>query len=86
VRKESGTPSRLPGLLKGHLPTQVLVRKRRSSVDIVEHRQILGSRRSWSTWIAAAADSMQRAIPQAELSEKKASRAGQQAEAAASEL
>lgn len=70
VRRESGTPSRLPGLLKGHLPAQVLIRKRRSSVDIAEHRQILGSLRSWSAWLASAADTMQRAIPQAELSDR----------------
>lgn len=70
IRKEEDGPTRLPLLLKGHLPAKVLIRKSRSSGDTPEHRQMLGALRAWSAWLGSAADSLQRAVPQAEVSEK----------------
>jgi hypothetical protein len=50
------TPSRLPTTLRGRLPAQIVVRQRRNSVDLPEHRQIKACLLSWSAWLSSMAD------------------------------
>ncbi len=56
VRTETVKPSRLPAALGGRLPAQITLRRRRSSVDLAEHRQIKGCLRSWGAWLSGVAD------------------------------
>jgi hypothetical protein len=66
IARESETPSRLPAALQGFLPERIRVRTRRSSLDIPEHRQMAACLRSWSDWLAAAADQLERPRPAAD--------------------
>ena len=61
IIQETGEPSRLPSALKGRLPERIGVRQRRSSLDIPEHRQMGACLRSWSGWLEAAAQQLERA-------------------------
>lgn len=63
IARESVTPSRLPAALQGFLPERIRVRTRRSSLDLPEHRQMGACLHSWSGWLAAAADQLERASP-----------------------
>jgi hypothetical protein len=63
IMHESGTPLRLPALLKGKLPERIGVRKRLSSLDIPEHRQMGACLRSWAAWLDAAAQQLGRQRP-----------------------
>ena len=56
IRTETVSPSRLPASLKGRLPTHILLRQRRNSVDIPEHRQIRACLQSWATWLSGMSD------------------------------
>lgn len=56
ILKEHGAPSRLPAPLKGFLPERIRVRRRLSSLDLPEHRQIGACLRFWAAWLAAAAE------------------------------
>lgn len=56
IRTETIQPSRLPKTLQGRLPAQITLQRRRSSVDIPEHRQIKACLRSWSAWLARTSD------------------------------
>jgi hypothetical protein len=56
IRSEVGGPSRLPAALQGFLPGQIYVRKRLSSFDLPEHRQIAACLRAWSGWLSAVAE------------------------------
>ncbi len=56
VRAEQWKPSRLPASLKGFLPAHLRVRRRRSSVDLPEHRQMAACLRMWGSWLSAVAD------------------------------
>ncbi len=56
VLSELGRPSRLPIALKGFLPGKIRVRKRLSSFDLPEHRQMGACLRAWSAWLSAVAE------------------------------
>jgi hypothetical protein len=56
IRSELGRPSRLPAALQGFLPGQIHVRKRLSSFDLPEHRQMGACLRAWSAWLLAVAE------------------------------
>jgi hypothetical protein len=60
IRYESFSPSRLPQALRGILPAQITMRRRRNSVDIPEHRQIKACLKSWAAWLASVADILTR--------------------------
>ncbi|MDR3440594.1 DUF2357 domain-containing protein [Telmatospirillum sp.] len=60
IVQEQGSPSRLPAPLKGFLPERIRVRRRLSSLDLPEHRQMGACLRSWSAWLAAAAELLER--------------------------
>jgi hypothetical protein len=64
IRTARGTPSRLPPSLRGFLPSHLRVQRRRSSVDLPEHRQMGACLRSWSAWISAVADILAAVDPQ----------------------
>lgn len=61
VLKESAGPSRLPSPLQGFMPARVRMRRRRSSMDIAEHRQMAACLKAWASWLAAAADQLAKA-------------------------
>jgi hypothetical protein len=63
IAQESAKPSRLPRSLKGFLPERIRVRQRLSSYDLPEHRQMGACLRSWSAWLAAAAELLERGRP-----------------------
>ena len=56
IRTESAIPSRLPAALKGCLPAQITLRRRRNSLDIPEHRQIKACLKSWAAWLSNVAE------------------------------
>lgn len=58
VLSESSETSRLPATLKGFLPARVRMRRRRSSMDITEHRQMAACLRRWSSWLSSAAEQL----------------------------
>lgn len=60
---EFAKPSRLPVALKGALPERIRVRQRLSSLDLPEHRQMGACLRSWSAWLEAAAQQLERSRP-----------------------
>jgi hypothetical protein len=64
IMNETGTPSRLPSALKGRLPERIRVRRRLGSLDIPEHRQMGACLRSWSAWLDAAAQQLEREQPE----------------------
>jgi hypothetical protein len=57
---EKGKPSRLPAALNGFLPERIRVRRRRSSLDLPEHRQMGACLRAWSAWLGAVAEMLAR--------------------------
>lgn len=63
VRRESGSPSRLPVALKGFLPDRISLSRRRSSLDLPEHRQIAACLNSWHAWLSASAGLLDRGDP-----------------------
>jgi len=67
----ASAPERLPPLLKGFLPRQVRMRRRVSSHDIAEHRQMGACLRAWAQWLAVAADALQRAAGSADERQKR---------------
>jgi hypothetical protein len=58
IRSEKHKPSRLPAALKGFLPGQIRIRRRRSSLDLPEHRQMGACLRVWSAWLSAVAETL----------------------------
>ena len=60
ILSETGNSSRLPPALNGFLPEQIRLRRRRSSFDLVEHRQMAACLRAWRSWLAAAAGQLDR--------------------------
>ena len=48
--------SRLPAALKGFLPERIKQRRRRSSLDLAEHRQMAACIRVWQTWLTSTAE------------------------------
>jgi hypothetical protein len=64
---ETGKPSRLPTTLKGALPERIRVRQRLSSFDLPEHRQMGACLRSWSAWLEAVAQQLERSQPDSDM-------------------
>lgn len=60
VRPESGSSGRLPAALRGVLPKKIRLRRRRSSLDLPEHRQMAACLRSWQAWLNATASLLDR--------------------------
>ncbi len=60
VLREVRTPSRLPPALAGFLPANIRTRRRTTSLDLPEHRQMGAVLRAWSGWLATAADLLNR--------------------------
>ena len=60
VLLERGSPGRLPAALQGFLPERIRLRRRRSSLDLPEHRQMAACLRSWQAWLAASASLLDR--------------------------
>ncbi|MBF0481652.1 MAG: DUF2357 domain-containing protein [Desulfovibrionaceae bacterium] len=60
IMPEVGRPSRLPVSLKGFLPRTIKLQNRRNSLDLPEHRQMASCLRSWSSWLSASADLLDR--------------------------
>ena len=60
VRSESRSPRRLPTALRGFLPERIRLRRRRSSLDLPEHRQMAACLRSWQAWLTATASLLDR--------------------------
>ncbi|HZY61274.1 MAG TPA: DUF2357 domain-containing protein [Edaphobacter sp.] len=55
INSETSSSTRLPNALNGFLPERISIRERRSSLDLVEHRQMGACLRSWSSWLSAVA-------------------------------
>jgi hypothetical protein len=55
---ERGRPPRLPAALRGFLPERIRVRRRRSSLDLPEHRQMGACLRQLSGWLGAVAETL----------------------------
>jgi hypothetical protein len=53
IRSEEGQSTRLPQALKGFLPERISLNQRRSSLDLVEHRQMGACLRYWASWLSA---------------------------------
>ena len=62
ILSETGNSSRLPPALKGFLPEQIKLCRQRSSLDLVEHRQMAACLRSWSSWLTSAAELLERGV------------------------
>ena len=62
IGKEVRKPSRLPELLKGHLPRIVFQRRRRDSLDIKEHREIKACLTAWAAWLLQVAELLNRDV------------------------
>ena len=60
VVPETASPARLPRTLNGFLPEAIRLRRRRSSLDLPEHRQMAACIRSWQAWLRAAASLLDR--------------------------
>lgn len=61
VLKESHAgPSRLPAVLNGFLPERIRIRQRRSSLDLLEHRQMGACLRAWAGWLSDASTMLAR--------------------------
>ena len=60
ILSEAGKPSRLPTALNGFLPEVIRLTRRRSTLDLAEHRQMASCLRAWSSWLTAAANQLER--------------------------
>ncbi len=58
IRSEQNQPPRLPDALKGFLPERIRIRKRLSSFDLPEHRQIGACLRYWADWMSAVGETI----------------------------
>jgi hypothetical protein len=67
VRAEEIGPSRLPAPLKGFLPELIRIRRRCSSLDLSEHRQMGACLRAWAAWLLAVAETLVRNDPDADV-------------------
>ena len=50
--------TRLPGVLRGFLPTEFRTRQRFSSYDLPEHRQMAAVLSAWAAWLSASAEQL----------------------------
>jgi hypothetical protein len=55
VRESHGSPTWLPEALQGTLPARIRTRRRQSSLDLPEHRQIAACLRHWAAWLTETA-------------------------------
>ena len=62
VRAEIGSPPHLPPALRGYLPARIRLRRRRSSLDLPEHRQMAACLRAWQAWLSSAAALLERSV------------------------
>jgi len=60
ILEERTKPSRLPEALKGFLPERIRMRRRVSSLDLPEHRQMRACLRYWAAWLDTAAERIER--------------------------
>ncbi|MCL4743782.1 MAG: DUF2357 domain-containing protein [Burkholderiaceae bacterium] len=65
IRYEHGGVSRLPASLRGFLPAKLSLRVRRTSNDILEHRQMAACLCSWAAWLSVAGDTLSQSVPNA---------------------
>ena len=63
IRKETSTRTTLPAALKGFLPSMLRVRRRQSSLDLPEHRQMAACLRAWAGWLTSVADMLATRTP-----------------------
>ena len=61
VLRETGQPSRLPAALKGSLPEHIRIRRRFTSLDLPEHRQMGACLRFWADWLQITAGLLEKA-------------------------
>lgn len=75
AERRADADSRLPPILRGHLPTRVISRQRSNSVDTPEHRQIKTALKTWASWLASVGDTLTRITETTELDQKSLTRA-----------
>ena len=56
VLSDNSGSKRLPAALKGFLPDKIKQRRKRSSLDLAEHRQMTACLRVWQTWLMNTAE------------------------------
>lgn len=61
ILRESGRAPCLPNALDGFLPERIRLRRRRSSLDLPEHRQMAACLKAWSGWLRASGELLDRA-------------------------
>lgn len=75
VRRETGVPPSLPTALGGFLPENIALRRRRSSLDLPEHRQMAACLRSWQVWLLASAEILDRTAVRSDTDNRPSARA-----------
>lgn len=60
ILSEKGLSESLPESFGGFLPEQIRLRRRKSSLDLAEHRQIAASLRAWSAWLTVSGELLDR--------------------------
>ncbi|MDY0885435.1 DUF2357 domain-containing protein [Dongia soli] len=63
VLREADGVTGLPSSLHGFLPARIRTRRRVSSLDLPEHRQMAACLQSWASWLGVAADLLERNLP-----------------------
>ncbi|WP_374566064.1 DUF2357 domain-containing protein [Ideonella sp.] len=66
ILKESPGPSVLPEALNGALPATIQTKRRFTTADTPENRQVVGSLRLWAGWLADTADVLLRGVKEGE--------------------
>ncbi len=61
ILSEKKPSGRLPATFNGFLPEQIRLRRRQSSLDLTEHRQIAACLRAWSAWLTVSGEWLDRA-------------------------
>ena len=60
ILSEQEPSGRLPTTFNGFLPEQIRLRRRKSSLDLKEHRQIAACLRAWSAWLSVSGELLAR--------------------------
>lgn len=63
VLREAEGVTGLPASLNGFLPARIRTRRRVSSLDLPEHRQMTACLQSWTAWLGVAADLLESNLP-----------------------
>ena len=66
VLSEKEPSARLPTALNGFLPERILRRKRKSSLDLPEHRQMAACLSAWGAWLTVSGELLDRASASAD--------------------